>query len=117
MMIATKDLSGVALDWAVAAALGGTGLWYDTIATWWIKLDGVDRALSTGWAQSFMPSTDWSQGGPIIERAGMNFSDSGQLASIVDGREYKGDSHLISGMRCYVANMLGEEVEIPEGLK
>jgi len=56
----TSELTGRALDYAVALAKGGTGLWYDTVATWWIELDGEQRALAKGWAQSFTPSTDWS---------------------------------------------------------
>lgn len=73
MKIKTADLIGRLLDWAVAVSLGGTGLWYDTVGTWWIKVDGKDRALSSGWseAQNFNPSTNWAQGGPIKEREGI----------------------------------------------
>jgi hypothetical protein len=70
MKIKTSELQGKALDYAVALAEGGGGLWFDTVATWWVKIDGKDRALSNGWSksQSFCPSTDWAQGGTIIER-------------------------------------------------
>lgn len=68
MNIKTDELNGIALDYAVAVAEGGTGLWFDTVATYWITIDGKDRALKKGWAQSFTPSTNWAQGGPIIDR-------------------------------------------------
>jgi hypothetical protein len=66
MLVKTSDLIGPALDWAVAKSAGATNLHYDTIATWWITLDGKDRALSKGWAQAFTPSIDWNHGGPVI---------------------------------------------------
>ena len=67
----TSELTGFALDWAVAKCEGATEFWFDTIATYWVTLHGRDRALSKGWAQSFTPSTDWSQGGPVIEQEGI----------------------------------------------
>jgi hypothetical protein len=69
MKIKTSELTGVALDWAVAKCEGATDLWFDTVATYWVKLNGEDRALRYGWAgMSYLPSTDWAQGGPIIDR-------------------------------------------------
>ena len=69
----TAELTGAALDWAAAKCEGATNLRYDTVATWWVDLDGEPRALSSGWSprQSWHPSTNWSQGGPIIEREGI----------------------------------------------
>ena len=70
MKIKTRELIGLPLDYAVAIAKGGTGFWYDTVATYWVKINGHDRALSKGWAsKSFTPSTDWAHGGEIIEEA------------------------------------------------
>lgn len=132
----TNELTGAALDWAVATCEGGTGLWYDTVATYWVTLDGKDRALSKGWAQSYTPSTNWAQGGPIIERAGMEFSsewcdDSGryircgpediylakcQIEDAIAPTCAWGPTHLIAAMRCYVAANLGAEVDVPKEL-
>lgn len=69
MKIETTKLTDRALDYAVALAEGGTNLWYDTVATWWITIAGKDRALSAGWsgAQSYMPSTG-PDGDDIIDR-------------------------------------------------
>ena len=89
----TSELKGAALDWAVTKAIGD----YKPVA---------------------VPhySTDWAQGGPIIEREGIEFRASGTQASIVDGRTYYGPTHLIAAMRCYVASKLGDEVDIPREL-
>ena len=121
----TSELTGAALDWAVAKCEGGKGLWHDTIATHWIKIEGKDRALSKGWSQSFTPSTDWAQGGPIIERERICLRDTGEENDLMweadDQRDafgkYRGPTPLIAAMRCYVASQLGDEVDVPEELK
>lgn len=131
----TAELIGPALDWAVAKCEGGTNFHFDTVATYWITIDGKERALSKGWAQSFTPSTDWSQGGPIIEREGIDtwctlvgrpdnkdpawqkshwrakYSRMGFGTEPIDA-----ETPLIAAMRCLVASKLGNEVEIPEEL-
>ena len=69
-------------------------------------------------------TTDWAQGGPIIEREKIttdyDYNGPG-LAWVcrsfdVDGnalqRQY-GTTPLIAAMRCYVASKLGDKVEIP----
>lgn len=116
-----SELQGAALDWAVAKCEGGEGFWYDTIATHWIKIDGADRALSKGWAQSFTPSTNWAQGGPIIEREKIALSYDterfGWVASFYDGDDVFGGTPLIAAMRCYCCAKLGDEIDIPEELR
>jgi len=94
----TAELQGIALDRAVAHALGapddGNGLPYY--------------------------STDWAQGGPIIERERIDVlyeHDLRWIAVPQKGIESYGPTPLIAAMRCYVASKLGDEVEIPEGLK
>lgn len=76
----------------------------------------------------FSPSTDWAQGGPIIDREmrehGFDVwrtADMAQCAAtyergLPDSYIY-GSTPLIAAMRCYVASKLGDEVEIPEELK
>ena len=70
------------------------------------------------WELSF--STDWAQGGPIIEREKIALSyDTGRfgwVASFYDGDDVFGGTPLIAAMRCYVASKLGDEVEVPDGL-
>jgi hypothetical protein len=70
----------------------------------------------------FHYSTDWAQGGPIIEREidMLVKQDSGLwLASVPDPKMpfVLGPAPLIAAMRCYVASRLGDKVDIPEELR
>ena len=72
--------------------------------------------------QNYKPSTDWAQGGPIIEREFIRiqpespyweadtYTDAGDCFTGV------GPTPLIAAMRCYVASRLGDEVDIPDDL-
>ena len=97
----TSELTGAALDWAVAKC----GF-----------VQGTARALIASEAKPY--STDWSQGGPIIERerisANREVLAHEWLACTYDTRIARsGPTALIAAMRCYVASVLGDEVEIP----
>ena len=102
MKIKTSELTGAALDWAVA------------------KCEGIDftRLDNGGWtADCFTPSEDWSQGGPIIEREGIatDFDGSVWCASYNElPIAFYGPTPLIAAMRCYCCSKLGDEVEIPK---
>ena len=107
----TSELTDIALDWAVAKA------WQPVYS---------DRHLLEH-AKGFHPSTDWAQGGPIIEREEIALEPmthdehgDGWLATRVEGpavcMEF-GPTPLIAAMRCFVASRLGDEVEVPEELK
>jgi hypothetical protein len=96
----TSELSGAALDWAVAICEHNVG---------W-EPEGEDRDYY---------STDWAQGGPIIERERIefDFNEDTQMFHAYDGLQAgTGPTHLIAACRCYVASKLGDEVEIPEAL-
>ena len=108
----TSELTGAALDWAVAKCEGAVG--------------ANDRLP---W---YTPSTDWAQGGPIIERMRLNRLTTnvsgGYTASVkvtltnTDDDFYivwtsrSGPTPLIAAMRCYVASKLGDNIDIPEEL-
>ena len=102
----TSQLSGSALDWAVAQAEG--------LASYIEVVEG------------FQPSTDWLQGGPIIEREeiSVEFNKAGfktdwiayKLGLPDEDNPEGGPTPLVAAMRCYVASKLGNEVEIPEQL-
>jgi hypothetical protein len=112
----TNELTGAALDWAVAKCEGVTVL---------PKMrGGCYVALDRGETVLLRYSTDWAQAGPIIEREGITvapddvepwcaFIDRGTAEDVI----YSGTTPLIAAMRCYVASKLGEEVEIPDELK
>lgn len=97
MKTKTNELTGAALDWAVAM----TENWA-----------GADFEIKPY-------STDWSQGGPIIERENLELVPlcPGTWRAISMGRDwYNGRTPLEAAMRCYVASKLGDEVEVPEEL-
>lgn len=118
----TSDLTGAALDWAVAKC---EGLMQGQIA-----IDGVTHGF-------YKPSTDWAQGGPIIEREGIALwqsatPDKGKWCA-ADARwmdldpeseefiampdPWHGPTPLIAAMRCYVASKLGDDVTLPPELE
>jgi hypothetical protein len=106
MKIKTNELTGAALDWAVA------------------KCEGIINGdvLDVGFILEggYSPSTNWAQGGPIIEREGVSLEYSAQpekwCACIMADQEVYGPTALIAAMRCYVASKLGDEVDVPEEL-
>jgi hypothetical protein len=97
MKIKTSELTRAALNWAVHVALHGS---------------------CEGYAEHEY-STNWAQGGPIIDREMLTVGWVGDTwAAVVGLVEHKqiGTTPLIAAMRCYVASKLGEEVEVPDGL-
>ena len=122
MKTKTSELTGTALDWAVATCENLTLyyngiLWSVTKDGWWLSGLRIDP---NNWVPlaAFTPSTNWSQGGPIIERAITKIEDYGDCwgAEGPDAPEMFGPTPLIAAMRCFVASRLGDEVEIPEEL-
>lgn len=131
MKIKTADLTGPALDWAVAKVQGYAE----------VKIFGRTRPSDRGWVEvrfnpepkavtaRFDPSENWSQGGPIIEQEELGLKRN---APCSQGREWEaspsitakgaggkwgyGPTPLIAAMRCFVASHLGDEIEIPEEL-
>jgi hypothetical protein len=100
----TSELTGAALDWAVAKCEGA--------------INGDDLDIGFILEGGYSPSTDWAQGGPIIERERIELEHDGFIwwARIKADEDYSGPTPLIAAMRCYVASKLGDEVEIPEEL-
>lgn len=128
MKVQTADLIGHALDWAVAKCKG-KDIEFDDPRDPWLVVDGIaDQPL-----HSYTPSSDWSHGGPLIEREGIEVvrgndlifpkgNEKGEyteplwLASCGGGRKFHGQTPLIAAMRAFVASKLSDEVEIPEEL-
>lgn len=106
MKIKTKDLTGAALDWAVA------------------KCEGTLPASYDDWRQTWPRySTDWAQGGPIIERERISIRQWTNVPIVhaympQDDAPWASDgtSPLIAAMRCYVTSKLGDEVDVPKEL-
>jgi len=133
MKIKTSGATGQALDWLVAKAEGGFDLhqrldWHNKPWAFFFRDDEDPERVDKFYVSEYEPSTDWSQGGPIIEREKIDigFSDAMPSHSKVsaamrnhddDAFEQDGPTPLIAAMRCYVASKLGEEVDVPEELK
>jgi hypothetical protein len=122
MKVKTSELTGAALDWAVAKCEG-------------IELYAGPRdrnpAYKANWVRRkhgdlYLPSTDWAQGGPIIERERISVgdqthiegqpTDSACYATNRKGAYGLGPKPLTAAMRCYVASELGDEVDVPDEL-
>ncbi len=116
MLTKTNELTGPALDWAVAKCEGDE-----------VRYEGgcirpaLSQFVDDDWYQ---PSTDWNQGGPIIEREGicLKKGHSGWwIAKLLDVNDEEyfvmvAPTPLIAAMRCYVMDNLGNEVDIPKEL-
>lgn len=141
MLTKTNELTGAALDWAVAIA---EGLKPDDIFIAWHGLcrrirddDGeLTNRYMTG--PDLLFSRKWEAGGPIIEReitkvfrnVGGTWSamvlkdvsippeDRGTSLALTRRAQWNGagPTLLIAAMRCYVASKLGNEVDIPKEL-
>ncbi len=103
MKIKTSELTGAALNWAVA------------------KCEGNDPVKDGGVGLSY--STDWLAGGPIIE------SNEIDLKVVEEGvwqasnffndlaiHHFLGDSPLEAAMRCHCCAKLGDIIDVPEEL-
>lgn len=130
MKTKTSELAGPALDWAVGHALR-LALGYD-----YEIVDGVPVTGKTiytreglGFDEVWSPSTNWAQGGPIIDR-----EDTELMQGLEGEFKYKacitpnpnkphfyfkfyGPTKLVAAMRCFVMSKLGDEVDVPEELK
>ena len=100
MKIKTSELQGAALDWAVET----------------VECEG---AMYSGRSPRAF-STNWAQGGPIIEReelSGLKCYGKDDWECSNGDIFCEGPTPLIAAMRCYVASKLGDEIEVPEELK
>jgi hypothetical protein len=116
MILKTSELTGVALDWAVAKCEG--------VDSEWLIEDNFFHEHYNG---GLRYSTDWAQGGPIIERETISIEYTGNIGRAwfakppgnptrVRKQMMDGPTPLIAAMRCYVASKLGDTVDIPEEL-
>ena len=124
MKIKTSELIGPALDWVVACIKGSKYgvVCFDPKTKRVYETEGL-RQVGVNWS----PSTNWAQGGPLIEREWLDITpwpneadeyyrwtcvqhDTPNLSLM------QGPTPLIAAMRCLVASRLSDEVDIPEEL-
>lgn len=107
MRVKTKDLSGEALDWAVAECEG----YFDR------EMASICNGVaSVYYFEHWIPTSDWAQGGAIIEREGISL-ECDEFARWHANGGWSSDTPLLAAMRCYVANKLGDEVDVPDEVK
>ena len=109
MKIKTAELTGNALNWAVASAKKLE--WLGNQAETYVKLC------------AYSPSTNREQGEHIIDIACIRYryvdAESGYVAWIVSSpvaHNHFGPTSLIAAMRCFVQSKLGDEVDVPESM-
>lgn len=128
--VLAANLTGAALNWAVAMAegyrpdseqLSGDGL---TV----ISPQGVFTSVSVRGAESgfgYRPSTDWAQAGPLIEKHHGGISHAHRLADVdvrwsggPAGMGYwcYGPTPLVAFCRSLVSLKLGRHVRVPKEL-
>jgi hypothetical protein len=137
MKVKVSEAFGPVLDWMVAKGEGED-------AEYVLPADQFTLLHNENGSGLYCYSTDWSQGGPIIEREGIatrrskgkwyamlsddlgdgeraqwtqfTFRNIPKGASTSRKCRYEGPTQLIAAMRCYVASKLGDEVEVPNEL-
>ena len=111
----TSELIGTKLDWAVAKCEPNMlDLYYSD------DNEPLFLEEAPDYHQAWEPSSNWAQGGPIIERERLDvygFDGENWCANDNLRATQYGPTPLIAAMRCYVASKLGEIVELPEELK
>lgn len=132
MKIKTSDLTGSALDWAVARATGipteeiyvsGSGKHQRLFRRQRDEEGNLNGRYVTG--PDLLFSSKWEAGGPIIERELIATTPSAEhearwiAKTTYEGEwfETEGPTPLIASMRCYVASKLGDSVDIPDKLR
>lgn len=127
--IKTAELLDAALDWAVGEIEFSRLIAQGSHVKQWVLEDHRAGRRTDPW------STDWAQGGPIIERERIATREippvSGDDGYIFTRRWIAemfrfpegprrsaayGTTPLVAAMRCYVASKLGNEVDVPDDL-
>ena len=116
--IEVAKATGITLNWMVAKCEG------KVVNQRHRAYQGLIKGM---WgAIRYKPSTDWSQGGPIIGRERISLDQfKGHPCRAYLGTPVRYEhamfapegEPLIAAMRCYVASKLGERVEVPEDLE
>lgn len=133
MKVKTSELKDRALDWAVVTiecALPAPFKSNPTVLNGTVRIFRPDIGAHS---EPVSPSTDWSQGGPIIEREGITTTAAWDtrytrptvgpngirwtacVSNCGQHMQY-GPTPLIAAMRCYVSIKLGDEVDVPDVL-
>ena len=111
MRIKVSEATNPQLNWLVAKARG-------------IKVkqgpNGILYTIDQHTLTVYSPTTNWSQGGPLIDLWKVDVVHQGQHPepwhAAVRCETGNGPTPLIAVIRAHVTSDMGEEVEVPEGL-
>lgn len=117
--IKVSETTRLQLDWLASKCVGDFALYHD--------IEDGQRFLNLWTDSAFLHySSNWANGGPIIERERINLVSQGDAHDWVASRwDYEasdwtghtpGPTPLIAAVRCYVASKLGDVVEVPDEL-
>ena len=119
-LVKTSELTGPALDWAVAKAEGVKSTWHRGR---FVTNFDLDPRSGGPFFDYYQPSTNPAQAWPIIEREKLcpiwceELQQWGGNKKVANRFYFaQGPSFLIAAMRCYVAFKIGDTVEVPEEL-
>tara|TARA_R110000868_G_C10764440_1_gene754198 strand:+ start:375 stop:701 length:327 start_codon:yes stop_codon:yes gene_type:complete len=108
MKIKVSEATNLQIDWLVAKCAGNMG--HKLKDFWLVHMEDPDLQYST----------NWNQGGPILEREKIQLG-FGTMWSAFTIDQWPtltlGETPLIAAMRCFIASRLGDEVDVPEELK
>lgn len=134
--VKTAELIGPVLDWAVATVDGEDVIVHGVGQYRYDKRGGIHcckygctigpRSITHD-VPSYAPSTDWAQGGPLIEKYRLEIVFSGSRSegwecvknwcyAEVDDTYPVGETHLIAACRAIVEAKLGAVVSVPAEL-
>lgn len=121
MLIKTRELTGAALDWAVAVANNKK-----PVLTSDMRVNGLPAMFADDEDDLWCPSTNWGQGGPLIDEYKIKVwypfnccvakaNAVGEVATAFSD-VMSGETTLEAICRAVVYHCIGEEVEIPNEL-
>lgn len=117
--VKTAELTGPALDWAVAKV---EGVAYNAKYLVQTKCNMAGHIQSVKYTANYLPSIGWAQGGPLRDKYKVDITegDHAVSASILtescECANVSGPTALIALCRAIVAANLGEVVRVPAEL-
>jgi Protein of unknown function (DUF2591) len=121
--VKVSEATGPALNWLVAKADDEKDILYAQRQYGRLVIRTAGDHETCDSECSYSPSTDWAQGGPIIEREELHLRKSGcewqcdyWNDSTLNFDTSYGSTPLIASMRCLVCSKLGDVVDVPDEL-
>lgn len=124
--VRTESLTDRALDFAVAAAVYPKSHFSGGRLRVRAMIEGEESTIGAvflgepaTFTPGFSPSTDWAQGGPLIESYGVELMPVAKdrwAATATETDAQFGVTPLVAAMRAIVVSVLGEAVDVPEVL-